>query len=266
MKIHALRYRLNLLQAKSSGYFPDTSWGRLIGLLHQPTVAWPFEEFAKQGRQEAELYEYKTPLGLFWGLQNDSQALGGTVLEILSSVYEFGGVRVDKGAIVIDLGGNLGTFTRLALDRGAEKVVVVEAQPAYQQCLRRTFEREIAAGRVVLVGSPIWSERKTVHFSGQSLVGHIADEGIPMEAITLDEMVDELRLPRVDFIKADIEGAERHALVGARQMLERWHPRIAFCVYHYPDDPEVIGGLLRRAYTGGHTVFDSSERYVYSWA
>ena len=61
-----------------------------------------------------------------------------------------------------------------------------------------------------------------------------------MRAVTLDEVVHELKLDRVDFIKMDIEGAERHALAGARKLLAAHKPRLAICIYHAPDDAEAV--------------------------
>jgi FkbM family methyltransferase len=213
---------------------------------------------------ESGLAEYFCALGKFWAPASDHEALANTAVEILSGVYEYGGAVIRPGDTVLDMGCNLGTFTRLALDRGAGRVIGFEPQALYRECLRRTFATEVADGRLTLVAEPLWSEKKQLHFAGASLVGHVADEGIPMQSVTLDEVVRALSVPRVDFLKADIEGAERHALMGAQDTIERNHPRIAFCVYHYPDDPNAIGGILR-GHKGYQLAFDSSGRYVYAW-
>ena len=66
-------------------------------------------------------------------------------------------------------------------------------------------------------------------------------------AVKLDDMAAELKLDRVGFIKMDIEGAERHALAGAQRMLAADKPRLAICIYHAPDDPEVVPRVVRAA-------------------
>jgi hypothetical protein len=57
---------------------------------------------------------------------------------------------------------------------------------------------------------------------------------------TIDRIVSELELSRVDFIKMDIEGAESNAIRGAAETLERFRPRMAIASYHNDDDLEVI--------------------------
>jgi hypothetical protein len=120
MNTHSIRYREQLLRAKKSGYFTSTSWTRLLSLLPRPTTSWPSKDFAEAVAHDSEsgLVEYTSPLGKFWGRAGDHEALADTAIEILSGVYEYGGAVIRSGDIVFDMGCNLGTFTRLALDRG----------------------------------------------------------------------------------------------------------------------------------------------------
>lgn len=267
---HRFRYRLEMLKAKKQGFFPFTSWATLLRLFTTPTLGWPMADFVQllESDEERGWRLYRSPLGEFWAPKEDGEALASTAIEILSGVYEKGASRISSGDTVFDLGGNLGTFTRLALARGAGQVIVCEAHPTYRACIERTFAKEIQTRRVTVVGQPVWSEKKTLRFAGSHLVGHVATEGedgVEMESVTLDEIVERLGLRRVHYLKADIEGAERHALQGAAELIRRQRPKIAFCVYHYEDDPAVMEAILRSYHQDYALSLDSSHRYIYAW-
>jgi FkbM family methyltransferase len=257
-----IRWRLNIFREKVSGRLDCISWLELWRLLPKSSLRWPPERFAV-AQSGGETRPYRTPLGRIVGPSSEQAALGGTVLEVLSGAYDYGPTSVRGGDVVIDLGTHLGTFTQFALRRGARHVVCVEANPVNADCLRQTFADQIRDGRVTIVQSPVWSDHRTVRFEGQSLTGHIADSGQEMTTTTIDSIVETLGLDKVDFIKADIEGAERHALVGANGTLARLRPRLAFCVYHYPDDPEVIQQIVEKH--GYRFHFEGSGRYIYCW-
>ena len=53
---------------------------------------------------------------------------------------------------------------------------------------------------------------------------------------TLDAYVREKNLPRVDFIKLDVEGAELDVLKGAVTTIARFKPILALSAYHKLDD------------------------------
>ena len=71
-----------------------------------------------------------------------------------------------------------------------------------------------------------------------------------MPLMTIDDIVNSLAVDDINFIKMDIEGAERYALAGASKTISRFKPKMALCTYHLPDDPEVIKSLAFKAYPG----------------
>ena len=62
----------------------------------------------------------------------------------------------------------------------------------------------------------------------------LAETGFPV--LTIDEAVARYGMPRVDFIKMDIEGSELAALRGAESSMRRWRPKLAISLYHRPED------------------------------
>ena len=54
--------------------------------------------------------------------------------------------------------------------------------------------------------------------------------------VALDSYVAQHQLPRVDFIKLDVEGAELDVLKGAAESIKKFKPKMAVCAYHKHED------------------------------
>jgi FkbM family methyltransferase len=208
---------------------------------------------------------YATPLGFFWGKPEHGNDLEAVMHEQSTGhphAYERGTVVMGRGDVVIDGGSHLGVFTRIAVLRGASRVVAFEPQPDLVACFRRTFAKEIASGQVTMVAKAVWDQPGTLAFEGAGLGFHAVDSQISvssttgrlMPVTTIDDTVEALGLKRVDFIKMDIEGAERQALRGARRTIARWKPNLSICAYHRPDDAEAIPAAVRNARRDYHVL------------
>jgi FkbM family methyltransferase len=253
---YELDTRIWFLELKMRGDIPQVGW---IEALRRVGPGWPHRERFDVARESGGgaapcpvLWE--TPLGQFWGTERDGRELDLLTLEQAGGdIYEQRAVSVRDGDTVIDVGAHLGTFTRIALRRGARQVIALEPDPVNAICFARTFASEISAGRVRLVVAAAWHSAGSLTFEvgNASQTGHVADSpsgrGITVRAVTLDGVIDELKLGRVDFVKMDIEGAERHALAGGRRLLAVHKPRLAICIYHAPDDPEVVPHVVHAA-------------------
>jgi FkbM family methyltransferase len=174
------------------------------------------------------------------------------------SFNQYGGP--DKGVrcgdTVIDCDANVGVFTRHALEAGASLVLALEPSPATAACLRRNLSAEIEAGRVLIFEGGAWSSEAvlTMNFgdspSGDSVLETNRKDrrcGAAVPVAPIDQIAERFHLEKVDFIKMDIEGAEREALQGAMGVISRFQPRLAISAYHLPDDPVCLRRLIEAA-------------------
>jgi|GEM_PF-544759 len=196
----------------------------------------------------------ETPQGRYWIPRRNHEVMGEMIVDRGRGVYESETHRVQNDDVVLDCGANVGVFTRHALDRGARLVVAIEISPQNLECLRRNFAAEIKAGRVIVYPNGVWDkeeERDLRIYDDQSGGDSVALKfpgsrpGPRVRLTTIDILAAELKLDRVDFIKMDVEGAERKALAGARLTVQRYRPRLSVALEHEPADREEIPRLVQ---------------------
>lgn len=135
---------------------------------------------------------------------------------------------IDEDAICIDIGANIGVKA-LLLSRHARKgrVIAVEAAPSIARCLEINITAN-AASNVECVQAAVGDRIDTVHFFEMSAYGHVASEGIEVPMITLQEIVRNRSLPRIDFIKIDVEGFEYAILKNAYDVINDFRALVLF--------------------------------------
>ena len=77
-------------------------------------------------------------------------------------------------------------------------------------------------------------------------------ERIPVT--TIDQIREDLKLQRVDFIKVDVEGAAERALRGSSKTLAKFGPRLAVSTEEETDDPIGISRLVNTSRPGYRRV------------
>jgi FkbM family methyltransferase len=198
----------------------------------------------------------KTRYGSYWVPTDNASALGGVLAEERRDPYSFQSCRVREGDVVLDCGANVGVFTRRALNHGARVVVAIEPGPDNVECLRRNFAPEIKAGRVLVYPKGVWDQDSWLELWGQGggsagysvvMKDRPDSRSIRVPLTTIDKLVAELKLDRVDFIKMDVEGAERQALAGAAGTMRRFRPRMAISVEHLGADVDELPKVVARS-------------------
>ncbi len=182
---------------------------------------------------------------------SDMEAFGACT----EGTYEKGETKIQPGDIVIDAGANYGFFTAFACNRGG-LVYAFEPIESTIDILKETLAVNKIEEKAVIVKNALGekSQQAEMTICNDNLAAstYVKDLNVTgtkaiVNIVSLDEYVIQNGLPRVDFIKADIEGAERDLLLGAQMVLKKYKPKLALCTYHLPDDKEVLTKLILEA-------------------
>ena len=87
-----------------------------------------------------------------------------------------------------------------------------------------------------------------------------------IQVTTVDKLVEDLRLARVDFIKIDVEGVEELVLRGAMVTLERYRPKLSISSYHIDFNNEPQHDKLVKILLGkGYQIRTKRKYHIYAW-
>lgn len=187
--------------------------------------------------------------------------------------YENFGTTLKDGDYVVDAGANIGMFSVIAsnaVGRGG-KVFAFEPLKEISAILKENIT-ENNCENITVVNDLLGDSNKSVKFfcdlennyNGSSTV--IQKENtktLKLNQITLDDFVQKNSIQKIDFIKADIEGAERDLLRGAEQTIKKFKPKLSIRTYHLPDDPEVLYNLIKKYVPEYKTMH--YKKTLYAW-
>jgi FkbM family methyltransferase len=137
---------------------------------------------------------------------------------------------IRDGDIVVDCGAHVGMFTIKAAKK-ASLVISIEPAKENLSCLLENVRRHRLKKNVIVVGKAL-SDRTGSEYlwvgkrSGTSQLAFISKPPEPVkgrmevEVDTLDNIVSQLKVPRIDLLKVDVEGAELEVLKGAEESLK----------------------------------------------
>lgn len=167
--------------------------------------------------------------------------------------YEYGNVILKEGDVVFDCGANIGLFSSIAASKGCYSYSFepVPKTIEYLKQTERLYSDKIKISDYALsdkegIGKLYITESTNISNSILNMDVNNQDY-INIKITTIDNYVKLNNIKKLDFIKADIEGAERYMLIGAKETLSKFGPKLSICTYHLEDDKEVLEKLIKDA-------------------
>jgi FkbM family methyltransferase len=138
--------------------------------------------------------------------------------------------EIPAGAVVYDIGANVGYFSLLAavLVGSEGQVYAFEPLPRNIEFLKKHITLNgLGNAEVVEAAVSDRSGEASFDLGASSAMGHLADSGqITVRMVSLDDLLQAGEIEPPDYMKVDVEGAEYDVLRGARSLLEKYHPTL----------------------------------------
>jgi FkbM family methyltransferase len=168
-----------------------------------------------------------------------------------------------EGDVILDCGAHVGNcaiiFSRMVGKTGL--VIALEPFEEAFALLEKRLQR-MKLGNVIALNKGLWNtaDRLPVTVLSDTLYSRIDPEKFSngsggdsvIDVTTIDWIVEDLKLARLDMIKMDIEGAEIEAVQGAAKTLKTLRPCLAIASYHHRNGQQtsitVEGALIRENY------------------
>lgn len=168
----------------------------------------------------------------------------------------------------VDIGAHVGKYTvqvaRQLQDRGT--VISIEAHPGNFSALTRNIELN-GLNNIIALNIACYSENGVVKLfqdssstatSSYSVVKKFREDHILVEAKKLDDILKELKIDTVDFMKIDVEHAEPEVLKSAEELLEQG--RILKIIFE-GSRKEIVDECTKVLEQKGYTVRDIEIGY-----
>ena len=140
-------------------------------------------------------------------------------------------------------------------------------------CKNIKESNEKLKNKAQVIEKGLWSKESNLSFKlglcGDSRITENGEGTNTSIAVTSIDKI--LKGERSSFIKMDIEGAELEALRGAKNTIQKYHPKLAISVYHKPEDIITIPSFIKsispsyHLYLRNYHMLDMTETVLYAF-
>ncbi|MEY8352395.1 FkbM family methyltransferase [Lachnospiraceae bacterium 54-53] len=173
----------------------------------------------------------------YW-LKTDKTFTGDICDKCFNQYFDFDLIHCDRNEVFVDIGAYIGdTLIQYANMFGKncyKRIYCYEIVPANVQSIYKNVET-FKLKNVVVREKGVSDKSGFMYLEqdGISSVNQLGEKGsIRIPTVPIDDDIE----GEVTFIKMDIEGGEESALLGCRDKIARYHPKLALSSYHNHKD------------------------------
>jgi FkbM family methyltransferase len=143
----------------------------------------------------------------------------GITTMVVFGKLEYG--RIEPGSTVIDIGANIGVFAVFSVRSGAKKVFCYEPNPEAFSVLRKNIDlngfcEAVCAENLAVTArsnETIYIPRESSPYNQATKNPVNASDSVSIKTISLEQIVEDNGLSKIDYLKLDCEGAEYEILM-----------------------------------------------------
>jgi len=184
--------------------------------------------------------------------------------------------ELKKGMVVVDIGSNIGYYVVLESKLVGSKglVVAVEPDPVNFSYLLRNI-RLNKLRNVMTVNKAISDRDGTINMiksnrsnwsrvlqTSHDLAAQDVISVVEVQAVTLDNLIKQLGLNKVDFIRMDVEGHEDYIIRASENTIQGYLPDIFMEFHQFLIGKERFIGLLSKLHGMGYNIMHMIPRNI----
>ena len=154
---------------------------------------------------------------------------------------DYGCLSDRRISIAVDAGAYTGDTAQQMMKHfsSLEKIYAIEPDAKTFKKLQKFAADNNSATRILPINAALWSSEGDGLFAASGnrnsslLSSSYEHKDISVPLVTIDALMKE---ERVDYIKYDVEGAEKEALLGSVQTIQKDCPALAVSLYHRSED------------------------------
>tara|TARA_B100001123_G_C15288764_1_gene1016648 strand:+ start:1018 stop:1803 length:786 start_codon:yes stop_codon:yes gene_type:complete len=191
------------------------------------------------------------------------------------SDYERAGCFIKEGDIVVDVGANIGCFSRYALTKNPSRVISYEPFSKNFECLKYNTKDTICeihqnavsnnSEPITLLGSDTFSGGSNIMNHDQNGLYNISET---VDCVTLDSLFENDVIDKIDFLKIDVEGAEIQVIKGLNSDNLFKVKKIAMEVHKNMFDKSDLRDMVGKIGNAGFNLFTfdlPGDLSIYHW-
>lgn len=166
---------------------------------------------------------------------------------MLYSKYPYFGNEIIPELLDDDIIISGGTYNGKHIDRALKmnpqiSAYLFEPNKKYYNLLKDSYNKN---GKIKVFNYALYDTNSLIPFDlSDELGAQIVESNSKYDYMVNVVPFDELNLGRVSLVELDIEGSEVQALIGMKNTIQKYHPKLAICIYHKLSDYVEIPKLI----------------------